>query len=954
MVTQLPNALFDPQPLWISPQTPMLQAISLMQQQGSAYGLVGSPPQLLGLLTEGMIISTLLESPSIRDLAVIQVISKAPLTLKASDYRDLETTQAFMHHHRVEYLPVFEQHGFIGVITFNRIQSAQLRQKIAELNAFFESALDLLCIADESGYFIALNPEWERVLGYSLAELQAHPFIEFVHPDDREATLSTAHLSQQQTIFNFTNRYRHRDSSYRWLEWRSYPQGSLIYGSARDITRHKQLEINLKAQSDAHQLLANLIQRIGQSFNLNDIFDTTTKQVSQSLAVDQVTIRRYCPTSQTWKLEINYKRDHQIPDTTGLTFPEAIASRLRQGLIVKVSDTSQITDSAKTSSTPLPEAWLILPIPIDTQIWGALSLKQWYCPCNWPDRQIKLLQQMTTQLGFAIQHAELYQKLEQELFKRQQIEVELIKAREQAEAASQAKTHFLTTMSHEIRTPLNAVIGAINLLQQTPLVPAQQQLADIIFSGSEILLTTISDILDISQIEAGQLELAFEPLDLHQVVQVTLTLLQEAAAQKRLQLSSWIDPSAPRHIIGDATRLKQILINLINNAIKFTDVGSINVRVESVVLDPSSHRYQILFTVQDTGIGIPPEKLDLIFQPFQQADNSTTRQYDGSGLGLAICRYLCEQMGGQIRVTSQLQLGSTFTFTIQATAIENTVIQLLDAHKPKLGPLQVLIVEDNSMNQMVVKLMTQSLGHTCELVSNGIEALAALGSNTYDLILMDIQMPDMDGLTATRMIRDRYGFQPFIVGLSASAFEDSRQRAMTAGMNDYLTKPLRLEALSATLQQAQARTSTSNLRDSATPLGASSTRPLDQSPSPLSTETNKPDCYAPEVLQDLRQSLGSQATVVIPRIIQTFLSDTTQRLQKLEAAYTQADFEQLRKLAHGLKGTSSQVGAITLHRLATELEALSLAKSSTKMKTLLQQMTVEYAKVSVALQTELA
>jgi len=381
-------------------------------------------------------------------------------------------------------------------------------------------------------------------------------------------------------------------------------------------------------------------------------------------------------------------------------------------------------------------------------------------------------------------------------------------AKVQAEAANRAKSLMLANMSHEIRTPMSGVIGFTNLLATTPLTPEQKDYVDGIRSSGEALLTLINDILDFSKIEAGRLALESRPFDLRNTIEKAIGLLAVRAAEKGLHLGYTIDSAVPGTILGDAGRLRQILVNLLGNAVKFTEAGEVSLAVVAKSLDG---KFEIAFVVKDTGPGIPLEHQQRIFESFSQVDATISRKYGGTGLGLAISKSLAEQMGGSMRVASEVGHGATFHFTILAEETEArpsgtaATTALEDVQPPDLPAMRVIVADDNAVNLKVAVTVLKRLGIDADSAANGVELLAALSRDVYDVVFMDVQMPEMDGLEATRRIRreipsDR---QPRIVAMTAAAFPEDRARCLDAGMDDYVSKPVGMEELLTALRRVQ-------------------------------------------------------------------------------------------------------------------------------------------------------
>ena len=409
--------------------------------------------------------------------------------------------------------------------------------------------------------------------------------------------------------------------------------------------------------------------------------------------------------------------------------------------------------------------------------------------------------------------SENLQKIYLEDLQKQKIILE--NALKQAQGATRTKAEFLSTMSHEIRTPMNAILGFSQLLKETDVDQRQIEYINSIHSSATSLLSLFNDILDFSKLESGQMKLVSRSFSLSDVIQSAINLFIFQIKEKNLHINSEISSDIPKYLLGDATRIRQILVNLIGNAIKFTAQGEVRVEVCQIA-GPES--YLLQFSVTDTGVGMSPEQQARIFAPFSQGDSSNTKRFGGSGLGLAISRHLIDMMGGELLIKSTPGLGSCVTFTcqVQATFDNQLATQtighpqgleppkegLLLSDAPQLTGIKVLLVEDDKFNAMLALAFLHKLGMQVCKAANGLEAIQALAQNTFDVVLMDLQMPELDGLSATRQIKARWGdAAPPIIAMSAATQAEDLQDCEEAGMVDHISKPVELESMKAVLQR---------------------------------------------------------------------------------------------------------------------------------------------------------
>jgi PAS domain S-box-containing protein len=941
-----------------------------------------------------------------------------------------------------------------------------------EIDQLFTLSLDMLCIAGFDGYFKRINPAWENTLGIPAEKLIAEPYIDFVHPEDREATVvESRKLKEGATIVSFENRYRRGDGTYIWLLWNATPSSDekLVFAVARDITQRKRAEHRMAAGYAVTRVLA-------ESENLDSATPQILRAICEGLSWEIGSIWRHDEAVgllrcvEVWHLPgIEFPRFESA--TKDFTF--ALGAGL-PGRVWKSGQSAWIPDVSKDANFPRAQlagkeglhAAFAFPISSGGHFMGVIEFfsREIRKP---EDEILAMFDSIGSQIGQFIErrHAENELKHYTEYLEAAreaqaedarrlaQLVKELEVAKQRAEEATRAKSEFLANMSHEIRTPMNAIIGMTELALDTKLKPTQRDYLRTVKTSATSLISLIDDILEFSKVEAQKLELDRIPFMLRDVLEDTLRVLAVRAPQKGIELACDVPPEVPDRLIGDPERLRRIIVNLVGNAIKFTEKGEVIVRASLDSL--AGEEVALHFTVTDTGIGIPPEKQQRIFEAFAQADSTTTRKYGGTGLGLTISAQLVELMGGRIWVESEVGRGSTFHFTAhfvlqshtagEATeqaahqrpvklhnlpvllvgddAASRRVLEEMIANwqmKPVMvesGPaafealerahldgapfrlvildaqlagmdgyeiaarlkenadwhaaavillasdaghesqkrarhlgakavlakpvkqsdlwdaivaalpvrgrqkdrpsgargkayrahrlLRILVAEDNPVNQELVLHLLERRGHSVIVAENGRQALAAIEKHKFDLVLMDVQMPEMGGIEATQAIREREkstGAHLPIVAMTAHAMRGDRERCIEAGMDNYLAKPLDPRTFLQTVES----------------MGSAEIPKQTQQQVEQAEKTGSPASGALNQSALLARFNGNHK--LLRTLVKTFLEDCPKMMARIRKAVTARDAPALADAAHALKGSVGNFGPSAPFETARRME----------------------------------
>ena len=731
----------------------------------------------------------------------------------------------------------------VNKIDFDKMQE--------ERNMFFNLSVDMMCIGTLDGNFKIINPAFSNTIGYSEKEILDQPIMYFLHPDDLQKTLKEIKLiTEGVTSTPFENRYRCKDGTYKWLSWTASTKSENIYAVARDVTESKLKEFRAKELVIANAELA--YQNQEKENRANELLIANKELAYQNqekenraneliIANKELDFQNNEKEKRADELVIankelafqNNEKQKRIKENKELeaySYASNLASQYSLSLI-EASRDPLVTISPEGKITDINQAMVAVTGVSRKKLKGT-DFKDYFTD---PKKASKVYKEVFSK-GFVVDYPLTIKdhKLTDVLFngsvykdenknvigavivardvtEQKRVAKELLEAKTFAELATEiseiakvkaetatqlaveavkSKQQFLSNMSHEIRTPMNAIIGFTKVILKTDLTAKQKEYLEAIKLSGDALIVLINDILDLAKVDAGKMSFEQTPFKLEASMSAMLHLFETKIQEKNLLLVKKYDTQIPKVILGDAVRLHQIILNLISNAVKFTNSGKITV---SATLEEQNDKQVIIkFSVADTGIGISKTKIGTIFENFQQATSSTSRIFGGTGLGLAIVKQLVEAQGGTIKVVSELDKGSTFSFTLafdktneEATAdIENLELN------NEINNLRVLVVEDMALNQLLMKTLLDDFHFDCEIASNGKLAIEKLKTNTYDIILMDLQMPEMNGFEATEYIRNTLKSDVPILALTADVTAADVAKCKTIGMDDYLAKPV--------------------------------------------------------------------------------------------------------------------------------------------------------------------
>ena len=773
-----------------------------------------------------------------------------------------------------------------------QIVSNKKNEERRKLEKFFLMSLDLICIASTEGYFTKINPAFTLTLGWTEEELLQKPFFDFIHPEDLEKTRDEiSKLAKGISTVDFINRFKTNNGSYRLLQWVANPDP--ITGELFAIGRDNTLLKKIKTENEVS---ATTIEQLNSALNESAIVTVIDSDGKIEFVNDA-----FIKVSKYSRDEI-LGRDHNILDSDyhDSEFYNEIWNTVKNGKIWK----GEIINKCKDGAFFWTETTIVPFFDIDKK----------------PVRYILIRYDVT---------------------ERVQLENALRKSKTEIEKTVKIKEQFLANMSHEIRTPLNAIIGFSEILRASKLTPGQAEHAKIISRSGENLMGIINDILDFTKIESGNINLEKVPLSVNEILDNVKKMFNNVAEEKQIGLKVFSDNDIPPFIIGDPVRLTQVLVNLVGNGIKFTNEGSIQICCS--IISQKSDLLMIEFKIKDTGIGIPNDKLDIIFERFVQAEDDTTRKFGGTGLGLSIVKNIVKLMDGEITVESKLGKGSIFTVSIPAESctdeqikeFTNTYKKSVLIDSSNLGKLNLLLVEDNRMNQQYVSTVLQQLGFECDIASDGIEAIKMVNEKVYDIILMDIQMPRMDGYETTQIIRNDLKIETPIIALTANATSTDYEKCLSCGMNGYISKPYKPNDLHNKIAEILGNK-----------IFSKSGKTISGSVESKLNNDKLVDLYF------IKEQVNGKLEAV-KQLFDIFMEDTPREIEALEDAIIKKNYVIIEKISHQLVSSYSIIGIESAVKVLKMMEHKANQKKEIgeikKMFRILIEITVEAKKEIIEL-----
>ncbi len=970
-------------------------------------------------------------------------------------------------------------------ITAQKEAEESLRQSEARLRMVWETATDAIVLTDTEGIVVAANPSYCRLYGYTEEELVGKPFTVVV--PGREAEMQELYRQAFADDASFCHRFEERVTR--------------LDGQEIIIESH----VDFLVQQDRRELMLSVIRDITERKCTEEALRESEKRFRMLAENMPDVLYRY-------RFHPSFHYEYISPSVT---------------TVMGYTPEEYYTDPYLILRSFHPE----VQVPPDiSSIHASGACQPLICCFSRKDGREVWIEQRTWPVYDDDGNLLAIEGISRDITEQKHAEDALLHAQQEAEKAARSKSEFLANMSHEIRTPLNAIIGMTTLILSTELTPRQYEFIETIRSGGDTLLKLINDILDFSKMEAGKLLLEHEAFDLCACIDESINLVAAIAAEKEIEMAAIVANDVPRFLVGDVTRVRQILVNLLANGVKFTEQGEVVVTVDAMppenseALTEGAEPLMLHVRVRDTGIGISEEGIARLFESFSQVEASTTRKYGGTGLGLAISKRLAELMGGTMWVESELGQGATFHVTLlldiaheqsvgessgagcltqvgdtlllwgdagvfsantppssailsgkrvllvkqDSTCCQKLVEQMeqwgFDVHNTDSGyvaldwlrqgatfdlglldtqlvdmdgdelasamqaytegsaiplvlmvfagrwmestlaedtrfaavltrpikpallyesvcrlfshgpspcgtmaepvpidegmgeryPLRILLAEDDAINQKVALLLLERMGYQSDVVASGVAVLNALRRQWYDVVFMDVQMPEMDGIETTRYIRTNWASdqQPWIVAMTAYAMEGDRERCLEAGMNEYISKPVQLSALVAILiriGEAEATTGTADAHPPRERVFSAAVEPPGRQTPPSTTTSSRTVAVDATVLQQFVAFLGSGGDEVAHELISIYLADTPDKLQAIRQGLEQCDNNEVLRLAHTLKTSSAQIGAIGLSRLCRELEARMRQDALESVQDLVERIEAEYERVEAEL-----